>query len=123
MPADDCRFTTLVTTPGLYDAVHAADDTLWMSLARRPSFIRPGWIFRERFRRVQVPPMTKIDAAARLGWPVAQLASFERDVYQLTADDAARLEALTGTSAAVWLALQARVYQHRRGRRVRRRPD
>jgi plasmid maintenance system antidote protein VapI len=96
------------------------DDTLWSSLRRNnSSFGRPGWIFRERFRRVQIPTMTKLEAAERLGWPLAQLASFERDVYQLTADDAARLEVLTGTSAAVWLALQARVYRQRRRRHPR----
>ena len=68
----------------------------------------PGWIFRERFRLLQIPRMSRFEAARRLGWTPARLASFERGVYRLTEEDAAVLEVLTGTCAAMWMALEAR---------------
>ena len=80
----------------------------------------PGWIFRERFRLLQIPRMSRFEAARRLGWPPAKLASFERGVYRLTEDDAARLEVLTGACAAVWMALESRRPRRRsRGPSVR----
>ena len=71
----------------------------------------PGEIFRDKFRRAQRPPMSEVEAAGRLGWTLTELHEFEAGEILVTPSRAADLEALTGTSADVWMSMQARRHQ------------
>ena len=80
--------------------------------------IHPGEILLDEFLKAYTPPVTQVEAAARMHIPVVRLNQFVRGNRGVTPDTALRLSDLTGTSPEFWLNLQAR-YDLWRARRER----
>lgn len=66
--------------------------------------LHPGIAFKQSF--FDHVKLTKVDAAKRLGVSRNHLNNLLNGKVALTADMAKRLEALTGSSAAMWLNMQ-----------------
>ena len=77
-----------------------------MAMARQPTNpFHPGVILLEEF--LQPAGLTQAAFADRLGWPRARLNEFIRGKLGVTADAALDLAAALGTSAKLWMNLQA----------------
>lgn len=65
----------------------------------------PGEVFEEEFRKPS--GITQAEAARRMRMTKVRLNQFVRGNRSVTAENAVRLAALTGTSAMFWMNLQA----------------
>jgi addiction module HigA family antidote len=70
--------------------------------------IHPGEILLEEFLKNYDPPVSQVDAAARMHIPTVRLNQLIRGNRGVTPDTALRLADLTGTTAEFWLNLQNR---------------
>ena len=70
--------------------------------------IHPGEILLEEFLNAYDPPVSQVDAAARMHMPKVRLNQLIRGHRGVTPDTALRLADLTGTSAEFWMNLQVR---------------
>jgi addiction module HigA family antidote len=70
--------------------------------------IHPGEILLEEFLKAYDPPVSQVQAAARMHIPKVRLNQLIRGNRGVTPDTALRLADLTGTSAEFWMNLQIR---------------
>jgi addiction module HigA family antidote len=70
--------------------------------------IHPGEILQAEFLNAYAPPVTQVDAAARMHIPVRHLNQLIGGHRGVSPDTALRLSELTGTSPEFWMNLQTR---------------
>jgi antitoxin HigA-1 len=70
--------------------------------------IHPGEILLEEFLKQYDPPVSQVDAAARMHIPMVRLNQLIRGNRGVSPDTALRLADLTGTTPEFWLNLQNR---------------
>jgi addiction module HigA family antidote len=87
-----------------------------MPTHRQPT--HPGEFLLEDFLKASTPPITQVDAAARLGWTFVRLNQFVNGKRGVSAENALDLSALTGTTPEFWLNAQA-TYDLWKARRAR----
>ena len=87
-------------------SVKAADVSAGDVTRMRRSPLHPGEIFRKEFR--EPASVTQVDAARRLGIPLARLNAIELGKRAVSPETALLFAAMTATRPEFWMQLQAR---------------